>query len=123
MQSSSTPSSGVNFEIGLRRSMGRADLYRRFAERFLSTRGKDGERIASALRSGQHEEAITLTHQLISSAGTVGAEALSALSQALQLSIDVGDSDAWPPQLAALEQELRVVLLDLERHFGGTLAS
>ena len=97
--------SGLSLEIGLRRCMGRTDLYRRIAQRFVETRGALPQDLAAHLAAGQSAEAVRVAHTLISSAGTLGAERLSALARTLQNSLEAGDAAATHAGLADLATE------------------
>jgi PAS domain S-box-containing protein len=100
----------VDFELGLERCLGRQALYERILRRFGDTRVDDGEGLRRLLGGGDPGAARELAHTLISTAGTIGAEALSASARALQIAIDEGDRDAWPELAARLQQQHAAVL-------------
>lgn len=83
-------SSSVSFEDGLRRCLGRTDLYDRIARRFLDTRLGDAQRARAALASGERALLRKLTHDLTSTAGTLGALRLSEAAHAVQSGVDDG---------------------------------
>ena len=80
----------ISFSDGLRRCLGRLELYDRIARRFLDTRIADAQRTTTALAQGNRELARKLAHDLTSTAGTLGAERLSAAALALQVGLDEG---------------------------------
>jgi signal transduction histidine kinase/HPt (histidine-containing phosphotransfer) domain-containing protein/ActR/RegA family two-component response regulator/HAMP domain-containing protein len=107
---------GLSIEIGLRRCMGRRDLYERIARRSVESGARLPEEIAAALAAGDRRGAARMAHSLISSAGTLGAGRLSDLARALQDAIE-GDAVARTPALlAALAAEHALVWAALDAH-------
>jgi two-component system, sensor histidine kinase and response regulator len=111
----------VSIELGLQRCMGRQDLYTRIVQRFLDARGNDPADIRAAVHAGKLDIAAQVAHQLISTAGTLGAEALSESGRALQLAIEAGEASRWPDLLAVFSTqhglataELRAYLLSVD---------
>jgi signal transduction histidine kinase/CheY-like chemotaxis protein/HPt (histidine-containing phosphotransfer) domain-containing protein len=74
---------GVEFALGLRRCLGRTNLYRRIVERFLASRVHDGDALRAALAEGDRERLRLVAHTMTSTAGTLGAQRLSGLARAL----------------------------------------
>jgi two-component system sensor histidine kinase/response regulator len=106
----------VDFHVGMRRCMGKVDLYRRIASRFLDAKGREVAQIRAALLDGEHARAANLAHQLISSAGTLGAEGLAQAARTLQLAVLEDRVDTLPAQLQALETQFHDVLRALQAH-------
>ncbi len=90
------PMAAVSFTLGLQRCMGRVELYEKILARFLSARAADPELVQAALVDGDLERASAIAHTMISTAGTLGAEALSEAARALQLGIEAGDIEQLP---------------------------
>jgi HPt (histidine-containing phosphotransfer) domain-containing protein len=110
----------VSFGEGLRRCLGRIELYDRIARRFLDTRADDADRAKLALGAGQLEVLRKVSHDLTSTAGTLGAGRLSAAAQALQQGVDEGvDSAGLTLLLEAFALEHRDVVGALESYARG----
>ncbi|WP_052162286.1 hybrid sensor histidine kinase/response regulator [Aquabacterium sp. NJ1] len=110
------PERGIHFDVGMRRCMGKAELYQRIATRFIHSRREDAHLIRSALEGGRPQVAADIAHQLISSAGTIGAEALSHTARLLQAAItDEGPEAPWL-HLASLEDHLQEALAELHAY-------
>jgi two-component system sensor histidine kinase/response regulator len=105
--------SGISFELGLQRCLGRPKLYRKILDRFATSRTGDPAPIASALEAGELERASLIVHNVISSAGTIGAEGLSDAARALQVAIELGESGRWADLLADLGRHHAVVASQL----------
>jgi CheY-like chemotaxis protein/HPt (histidine-containing phosphotransfer) domain-containing protein len=101
--------SGVSFELGLQRCLGRIDLYEKILNRFVQMRVGDPAEIAEALEMHQLERASGVAHNVISTAGTIGAEGLSEAARALQYAIDAGEFDRWAGLLATFARHHAVV--------------
>lgn len=110
----------VSFEDGLRRCLGRIELYDRIARRFLDTRAGDAASARSALAAGELAPLRKLSHDLTSTAGTLGAEALSAAAQALQAAVDDGTGAAGlAPLVEALAAEHALAVRALQSYVRG----
>lgn len=112
--------SGISFESGMRRCLWRVTLYDRIARRFMDLRKDAPQHLQAALDAGDREVLHRLSHDLASTAGSLGADALSATARALQIAIDEG---AAPDHLGALVQlfsrEHAVVLYALAAYVRG----
>jgi two-component system sensor histidine kinase/response regulator len=106
----------VDFELGLRRCLGRPALYRRVVERYLARRAEVGGEIRGALASGALEEAARAAHTLVSTASTLGAPGLAALARELHDAIAHGLPERWPALLARLDELQSAVDAAVERH-------
>jgi len=112
--------SGVSFETGLRRCLGRLDLYDRIARRFLQTRVDEARTLQAALDRGDLEAVRRLAHDTASTAGTLGAEGLSATAQALQAAVDdSADADSLAQLAHLFSFEHAVVLTRLTSYARG----
>lgn len=100
--------------LGLQRCMGRRELYERIARRFLETRLGVCDEMAAAWEQGRVDDATRIAHSLISSAGTVGASALSELARTLQAAARARDDAWWRAVLGEARAELARVRQDLE---------
>ncbi|AKJ27104.1 response regulator [Caldimonas brevitalea] len=97
-------SSGVSFTLGLRRCVGKRDLYRRIADRFTTTTPGPIEQIGKEIEAGQLQQAASLAHSLISTAGTLGASRLSEIARQLERNLEGGH----PADFAVLLAEARL---------------
>ncbi|RZJ08196.1 MAG: Hpt domain-containing protein [Rubrivivax sp.] len=114
------PRSGISFEVGLRRCLGRAELYDRIARRFLETRAAEAHGLQAAFDAGDHETLRRLSHDITSTAGTLGAEGLSATAQALQFAVDAGaGAQDLAPLVHLFVREHAVVLTALAQYARG----
>jgi CheY-like chemotaxis protein len=114
---------GVLFQLGLERCLGRRELYDKIVRRYLTDRTDLPQRMRDALGDGRREEAARLAHSLISTAGMLGAIALSDLARELQQAIDAGTSAGLNPLLDALTHEHSVVGAALAAHIEGAAAT
>jgi PAS domain S-box-containing protein len=107
----------VHVEEGLRRCMGRQDLYDRIVGRFLASRADDGRLLADALARGDHKAAELIAHTTTSSAGTLGARRLSEAARELQLALhqQAGDDQLLPLARAFADAHAQVVA-ELQHH-------
>jgi two-component system sensor histidine kinase/response regulator len=76
----------VDVDEGMRRCLGRRDLYERIVGRFLESRN-DGDAIRAALAKSDLQTIAGIAHVTTSSAGTLGARRLSTLSKQLQSAV------------------------------------
>jgi len=90
---------GVSVEQGLRHCMGKVDLYDKIARRFVSGGANWTAEIKARLDAGHSAQAMLMAHSMISTAGILGAQALSAIARSLQSAID-GDDRAHVARLA-----------------------
>jgi PAS domain S-box-containing protein len=114
---------GLSIAEGLRRCMGKADLYRRIAGRFLESRLPAADEVRERLDAGRPVEAARVAHTLISSAGTLGAPRLSELARQLQHVLDAQDQAAARAMLPLLAQEQALVIAELQRYLATTQPS
>jgi len=100
---------GVLIQLGLERCLGRRELYEKIVRRYLSDRADAPRHIREAVDAGRPAQAAMLSHDLISTAGTLGAMQLSDQARELQLALDAGQSDRCTALIAALAREHQVV--------------
>jgi two-component system, sensor histidine kinase and response regulator len=93
----------VDVELGLRRCLGRPELYRKILGRYLAQRAATGNEIRSALDAGNLEAAARAAHTLVSTASMLGAPALAGLARDLHDAIDLRQRDHWPALLARID--------------------
>jgi signal transduction histidine kinase/CheY-like chemotaxis protein/HPt (histidine-containing phosphotransfer) domain-containing protein len=109
--------SGVDFERGLHRCVGRRDLYHRIVSRFVDTRAQDPATMRAALADGDLDMLRFLAHTITSSAGTIGAARLSHLSRELQVALAYGEPrTALAERVDAFAQEHATVMRELKAH-------
>ena len=106
----------VAWDVGLRRCLGRKELYDNIVRRFLDTHGGDGTLMRDALARGDRPDAAALAHSLISTAGTVGAETLAEVARSLQQALRADDDDILPALAARFDHQLRRAIVALEQH-------
>jgi len=112
------PDEPVSFSLGLHRCVGNAALYRRLLERFLATRLSVPEDIRGLWLDGNLTESAMMAHSMISTAGTLGATALSEAARALQqaLSHEPAQVEAC---LAVFRDEHSLATASIRKHIGG----
>lgn len=99
---------GVDSEVGLRRAMGKPDLYRNLLRRFAEGERRTLERLAAALQDEHWPEAQRLAHTTKGVAGQIGAAALQDAIRAQ------APPDQLQARLQALRQQLEPLLHALE---------
>jgi two-component system sensor histidine kinase/response regulator len=106
---------GVDSEVGLRRAMGKPDLYRNLLRRFAEGERRTLERLAAALQDEHWPEAQRLAHTTKGVAGQIGAAALQDSAAALEDAIRAqAPPDQLQARLQALRQQLEPLLQALE---------
>jgi signal transduction histidine kinase/DNA-binding response OmpR family regulator/HPt (histidine-containing phosphotransfer) domain-containing protein len=93
----------VDVELGLRRCLGRPELYQKILGRYLKQRAATGNEIRTALEAGELEAGARAAHTLISTASMIGAPALAALARDLHDAIDGMAPQRWPALLAHID--------------------
>jgi signal transduction histidine kinase/HPt (histidine-containing phosphotransfer) domain-containing protein len=78
---------GLDMRAGLLRALGNADTYRSLLKKFAAGQRAVPNQLGQALRQGDKALAQRLAHTLRGVAGNIGASALSALAQQLELAI------------------------------------
>jgi len=93
----------LDVELGLRRCLGRPELYQKILGRYLKQRAAAGNEIRTALEAGEREVGARAAHTLISTASMIGAPALAALARELHDAIDGAAPARWPALLARVD--------------------
>ena len=105
----------VDTELGLRRCLGKPELYQKIVGRYLKQRAAGGNEIRGALEAGELEAGARAAHTLVSTAAMLGAPALAALARELHDAVDLGAPERWPALLArieALQSDIDAALTD-----------
>ena len=97
------PGPVVDVELGLRRCLGRPELYQKILRRYLKQRAATGNEIRAALETGEIEAGARAAHTLISTASMLGAPALADLARELHDAIDLAAPERWPALLARVD--------------------
>jgi len=107
----------VSFSLGLHRCVGNAELYRRLLDRFVATRLTVPDDIRGLWLAGNLTESAMMAHSMISTAGTLGATALSEAARALQ--------QAFKQEPAKVEECLKIfgyehglAIASIRKHIG-----
>jgi len=111
------PLAGITSALGLKHSFGKAEIYAKMLRMFFDTRGASAAELQAMLASGNWEEGARLAHSIKASAGTIGAEALSAAAFALEQAFDARDQAACADALARFDADLQTVMQGLAQHF------
>jgi len=99
----------VDTALGLRRCLGRPELYEKILGRYLKQRATTGNEVRAALESGQREAGARAAHTLVSTASTIGAPALADLARALHDAVDEDAVERWPGLLDRIDAMQREV--------------
>jgi two-component system sensor histidine kinase/response regulator len=97
------PGPVVDFELGLRRCLGRPELFHKILARYLRQRETAGNEIRAALDAGELDLGARTAHTLVSTASMLGAPALASLARELHDAVDLGLPERWRALLARLE--------------------
>ena len=106
----------VSFELGIQRCHGRRELYLRIVDRFVSTHGDDPAKIVAAIDAGEWGKAADIVHNVVSMAGTIGAQGLSEAARALQVAINMAEVEQWDTLLEAFAGQHASVMLQLRSY-------
>lgn len=101
---------GLDVDLGLRRAMGKMDLYQTLLRKFAAGQGAFASDVAQALAAGDRARAERLAHTLKGVAGTIGATALQQQAQTLEEEIKA-HADAAKVQAKLAEVSHRVQML------------
>ncbi len=107
------PQAPVSRDLGLQRCLGREELLDRITARFVENRAEAAQQARAALAQGRLDELLHIAHTTVSSAGTIGAEPLSAAALALQRALLAGRREALPALVDEFELRLGAVLAAL----------
>ena len=93
----------VDTALGLRRCLGRPELYEKILGRYLKQRAATGNEVRAALEAGELEAGARAAHTLVSTASMLGAPALADLARELHDAIDLGAAERWAGLLDRLD--------------------
>ena len=99
----------IAWEEGLAHFAGKEPLYEKMLVRFLELNGGAADELQKATEQGKLEEVARLAHSMISAAGIIGANGLSATAKALQDASRDGAVEAVLPWLGQFGLELAQV--------------
>ena len=91
---------GLDLQGGLRRVLGREDLYLELLKNFVRDQSDACERIEQALAEGNQAQAARAVHTLNGLAGTIGAHGLRDAAQQLESGIHSPQASRYLPELA-----------------------
>ncbi|MDD0841741.1 response regulator [Pseudomonas sp. Gutcm_11s] len=97
---------GVDLASGLRRVLGKPDLYRRLLDKFALSQADFTSRLRAALAAGEQESAEREAHSLKGLAGNLGAVDLATQAAAVESAIKDARHDELETLLAELEASL-----------------
>ena len=110
--------SGVSYEIGMKHSFGREEIYQKLLRMFLEGQPGVADEIRLALGNEEIDAAKMQAHSLKSSAATIGAEALSAAAASLEAALrDRADFSLQETYLQDVERQLQKVISGLRQYF------
>ncbi len=101
---------GVDLASGLRRVLGKPELYRRLLDKFAASQADFASRLRAALAAGELQGAEREAHSLKGLAGNLGAVDLATQTAALESAIKDARHDELAAQLQELEQCLAALL-------------
>jgi HPt (histidine-containing phosphotransfer) domain-containing protein len=116
LASAEPPKSGLSVNLGMSHCLGRPDLYEKIAQRYLQTWPGVPRSMREGLSKGKPDQVAFAAHALISTAGIVGAPALSDLARALHLSIEAGERHEWMRLVDEIDKEGALVGHALEAY-------
>ena len=105
----------VSFELGLRRCLGKVDLYDKIAGKFLAAQSNFAEELDAALAGTDRRLPVILAHTLISTAALLGAERMSQLARELQQALEVDQVGETLRLTGLLRREHQAVVHLLQR--------
>jgi two-component system sensor histidine kinase/response regulator len=104
---------GVDCTLGLRRTAGKPDLYRKLLATFVRDMADSVGAIRAAMAAGDREAAVRAAHTLKGSAGSIGATGIQAAATPVEATLAAGDE---PPAAAldALAADLAAVVAGIQ---------
>ncbi|MGK8437888.1 response regulator [Ectopseudomonas hydrolytica] len=106
---------GVDVAAGLRRVLGKRELYLELLGKFASVQADFPAQLRGALANGDTARGERLAHTFKGLAGSIGASALQAQAAELERALASG-SDAFEALLAELERQLQPLLAAIAMH-------
>jgi PAS domain S-box-containing protein len=108
---------GLDADLGLKRSMGRASLYLGLLGKFVQGQRDAPERIQAALDGGRWEEAERAAHTLKGVSAQIGADAIRAQAERLEHALHArAAADVFAPWLDGLTRDLPPLLDAIAAH-------
>jgi two-component system sensor histidine kinase/response regulator len=101
---------GVDLASGLRRVLGKPELYRRLLDKFAASQADFATRLRQALAAGEQQSAEREAHSLKGLAGNLGALDLATQAAAIESAIKDARHDELENQLGELERSLAALL-------------
>ncbi|WP_445941118.1 response regulator [Pseudomonas sp.] len=108
---------GVDIDSGLRRVLGKRELYQRLLSKFVASQGDFPAQLRAALAANQQESAERLAHSLKGLAGNLGATDIAAQAAALESAIKDARNDELDGLLAELQQSLETLVVAINAQF------
>ena len=108
---------GVDIDSGLRRVLGKRELYQRLLGKFVASQGDFPAQLRAALAANQQESAERLAHSLKGLAGNLGATDLAAQAATLESAIKDARHDELDGLLAELQQSLEALVAAINAQF------
>lgn len=108
---------GVDLASGLRRVLGKRELYQRLLGKFASSQSTFPAQLRGALASGETEHAERLAHSLKGLAGNLGAADLAAQAANLESALKDARHEELEAMLAELEQSLGALVAAIAAQF------
>ncbi|MDO9619269.1 MAG: response regulator [Pseudomonas sp.] len=108
---------GVDVDSGLRRVLGKRELYQRLLGKFVASQGDFPAQLRAALAANQQESAERLAHSLKGLAGNLGAMDLAAQAANLESAIKDARHDELDGLLAELQQSLDALVEAINAQF------
>ena len=113
------PGAALDTVQGLRRVLGKVELYQSLLRKFAADRRNDAERLAAALEAEQLVEARHIAHSLKGVAAMIGAESVRTSALTVERALrDPVDREAASAGVQALAQDLGALIVALDRWTG-----
>jgi two-component system, sensor histidine kinase and response regulator len=113
---------GLDVDLGLRRAMGKMDLYQTLLRKFAAGQGTFAHDVSEALMQADLVTAERLAHTLKGVCGTVGATALQRQAQALEAAINAPASmDLVEAKLAEVASSVQALVEGINAGLGDVL--
>ncbi|ARU89874.1 response regulator [Pseudomonas sp. M30-35] len=108
---------GVDVVTGLRRVLGKVELYQRLLTKFASSQHDVPEQIRAAMLAGEHEAAERLVHSLKGLAGNLGADDLLAKAGLLESAIQDPEHRQLDVHLQSVQNSVRELIAAILKQF------
>ena len=106
---------GISWAVGISHFSGQKALFEKILRRFLELNAVDAQKLRAALARGDDAAVKRAAHSMISAAGTIGAQDLSAAAKDLEDALHAGESQAVASLVDRFEAELARVVQGLQR--------